>query len=89
MYDLSSYPTEALKEELERREKLIKRVPQMLDDPHIDLIREAANAYIRDMVDGTCRHIDCDCEHYMFEEVMEAFYGPSVWTWLEGMNDLY
>ena len=54
------------------------KCPNLLKKPDIDSIKEMAIDYMT----GDCDHIDCDCQHFMYETVIEAFYGKKVWKYI-------
>lgn len=49
-------------------------------------LQEALEDYLKGGVPGygeeKCAHGDCDCEHFLYEILMESFYGPKVWDYI-------
>lgn len=56
-----------------------KARPKLVSNPNISDLLKRAEAYL-DEVEGD--HVDDDTEHYLFESVMETFYGKDVWLWV-------
>ncbi len=52
--------------------------PDLIKNPDISNIKELAIDYML----GDCLHEDCDCEHYIYEEVIEAFFGKDAWNYI-------
>lgn len=54
----------------------------MLSESDITVLKELAAEYMEIVRSGKCASSDTfdDLEHYMFEVVMEAFYGKNIWA---------
>ena len=76
---LADFTDDELAEELLRRAQSVPAVPEMLDEPLLKYMAQlttmAAN-HIAACVDDTI--YDKDTEHYMYEAVMQMFYGPDI-----------
>lgn len=57
--------------------------PKPLENIDFKHIIRDAKSYIEELAkeDG-CNHEDCDCEHYMFENVMKTVYGKDIFKWI-------
>ena len=57
--------------------------PKPLESIDFKRITDDAKDYIDNLAkkDG-CHHEDCDCEHYMFENVMKTVYGKDIFKWI-------
>lgn len=75
---LKDYSDEELMTEMNRR-KALETAPVMLDNPNYDAIRNSARGVIDEIIQCGC--MDDDTKHYMYETVMEAFYGKDIWKW--------
>jgi hypothetical protein len=53
--------------------------PRLIENPNLEKLRELANRNLDTIVAGKEEHEE---EHFIYEEVMEAFYGPQVWTFI-------
>lgn len=78
MSNLKYATTEELRAELERREKA--NIPEMIPNPDLTRLKEYL-LYAQEFFEEHGREPK-DFEHYVYEKVMEAFYGPSYWSWL-------
>ena len=56
------------------------KCPDLLKNPDISQLKEMAIDYML----GDCNHVDCDCKHYMYETVIEVFYGEKAWKYING-----
>ncbi len=54
--------------------------PQILKEPDIERLKNSAKNYIDTIANG--EYIDDDLEHYMFEDIIFAFYGKDAWNWI-------
>ena len=76
---LSLFTDEELAEEMERRQRVKITIPMPLAniDPEIfDRLKGLAHRYLLSLIDDTVR---CkDGEHYMYEYVMQMFYGQDI-----------
>lgn len=60
--------------------------PEMITDNKLNL--ESLKQQVKDYVERTdCDHVDCDCDHYMFEEAINTFYGNDIWDYINGLDD--
>ena len=76
---LDDYTDEELQEELDDRERN-RSVPQPLEKPDYSNVFASAVEYITDLSETGCE--SKDCEHYMYEMVMEAVYGDKIWDYI-------
>ena len=76
---LAGFTDEALAEELERRERKVTVLPIPLPVPlteYMDRLKDLATRHLESLIDPDVR---CkDTEHYMYEYVMQMFYGPDI-----------
>lgn len=83
--DIKQASIEELEKEIERRNKE-KSIPQMLD---LEIRKNNLIGISKNIEDIVVRHADGkddeDDDHYVFEAVLEAMYGKSIWGW---WNDL-
>ena len=76
---LSTFTDEELAAELELRGQLAVIVPEAFEDPdpeYLKKLRATAQNHIAAFVDPDIR--DKDTAHYMYEYVMQMFYGPNI-----------
>ena len=76
---LSLFTDDELVEELERRGQIAIVIPEILPDPlpkYMAQLRVMAETHILAFVDPDIR--DKDTAHYMYEAVMQMFYGPDI-----------
>lgn len=79
--DLKGVPDELLKAELARREKKKSTYrPIPLANPDLSKLVTLTEIHIREIADGESE--DSDSPHYIYEEVMQALYGPNVFEWI-------
>jgi hypothetical protein len=64
---------------------MIERYPQPLDTPKFNEVIRLCIAYIAEL--NKTGHTHEDSEHYIFQEAMEAVYGPDVWDWINEKED--
>lgn len=80
MSNIKSISTNELLEELARRKTAKKEAPKLVKNPKWDVVIELAKGVVESVsigeVDGSN-----DDEHYMYEEVMKALYGPKYFDW--------
>ena len=55
--------------------------PQMLDPPNLGGLKRACQRYI-DEVAELGGKVDDDYPHYIFEEAVQALFGPEVFKWI-------
>ena len=82
MNDLEQFTDEELEQELEQRK--FKNPPKitMLKDWQIQKNFEQLKKKVSDYVDSVHKREDRDDdEHYMWEHLMETFYGKGYWDW--------
>ena len=83
MSSLDAFTSDDLAKELLRREEINMLIPAPLNAINqqvLGQLRKLAIEYIQSLVDDTIR---CkDAEHYMYEYVMEMFYGPDIWEFI-------
>ncbi len=84
MNTLGTFSTEELKKEIERR-VFIEQRPKILENPDIKKLRNAVEQYV-DFVASEEYCEDNDFDHYIFEDVMTAFYGEDFWAWHNNQN---
>jgi hypothetical protein len=75
---LEHYTDEELKAELDQRQA--PPDPLASEDVNISELAKQASEYIEDVQRDGCP--SKDAEHFIFESVMETFYGKDVWNWL-------
>lgn len=75
MTDLSQFTEEQLEKELERRK--IKR-PVLNSNPNFSQVIRLTEDLINDVLSGEY-HEDNDYKQYIYEEVMTALYGSTLW----------
>ena len=82
MTDLQCYDEEALRAELERREreKKARAIPQPLASPDWARVTEYCHSY----VDQKAKQgwVNDDLKQYIFEAALEAVFGKNVWPWI-------
>ena len=62
-------------------------LPVMLESPNLDELRVAVGDYLRDVYAGEpCDRLS-DHKHFLFETVVEAFYGPGIWDKINSRLD--
>ncbi len=81
---LDDFTDEELQRVIDKRKKLQKdqETPKpldKLDQKAIEGLKKICGEYINEAKDGWIRN---DTEHYIFEAVIEAFYGKKVWEWI-------
>ena len=60
--------------------------PEMIEDSKLDL--SELKRQVQHYVERTdCNHVDCDCDHYMFEEAINTFYGNDIWDYINGLDE--
>ena len=77
--ELARWSDEQLAEELENRGQIAVVIPEILPDldlKFLEQLRNMAKTHIQAFVDPDIR--DKDTEHYMYEAVMQMFYGPDI-----------
>jgi len=52
--------------------------PKLIKNPDLSGVIEQVKEYMKEVSKG---YVDDDTEHYLFEAVLEAFYGENVWEW--------
>jgi hypothetical protein len=64
-------------------EDALKYVPKppLLPRPNLEAVLKLVSRYV-DNVQESCGDDRDDLRHYVFEAVMEAYYGPKVWDYL-------
>ena len=76
---LEEYTSDELAKELLRREEIEIVIPQPLEQFDVGVfqqLRGLASLYLESLVDDTVR---CkDAKHYMYEYVMQMFYGSDI-----------
>ena len=62
-------------------------IPKILPDSEIDYnaLKESAKSIIDEVLQNGC--ISEDSDHYLFEEVMTAFYGQKIFDWIDENTD--
>ena len=79
MEELGKFSDDVLIQELERRERIITVIPALLPTPlieYMDRLNDLATRHLESLIDPEIR---CkDAEHYMYEYVMQMFYGPDI-----------
>lgn len=86
MTDLTDFTDTQLRLELAKREKEAKTPPSIIENPDLSRVVSAAKDIVQNVVDGRY-HEDNDDDHYIFEAVMEALYGPDFWDWLNNNTE--
>lgn len=87
MNDLSNFTLEELKEEIERREKLSKQRPP-IKKPSDERLESMMVWLETSLIDAEREEwVDEDFGHYVFEEVMDAFYGPDFWEYYNSIKE--
>jgi phosphomannomutase len=80
---LEEYTDRELKDELEKREILREKKPLPYSDIRnsalLKPIVSATEAYLQEIKAGSDNH---DLKQYIFEVVMDTFYGKDVWLWI-------
>ena len=69
----------------EFQEQAQTQKPVMLEYPDLTQLRKNVEKYMDEVQkarDGEDFYIDDDWPHWIFEEVMNAFYGKGVWAWI-------
>lgn len=80
--DLEKYSVEQLEKELIRRkEEKLAPPPKVKLDPDYSEVVKMVKGYIKE-VDET-GHDDADWEHYIYEAVLDAIYGPTIWEFFK------
>jgi hypothetical protein len=79
--NLKNYSIDELKAELERREeRKVSEPPQRIKDPDLSVIIDMCEAHVEEIYSGSY-HPDNDFDVYLYEAVMNAFYGREFWEW--------
>jgi hypothetical protein len=81
--DASDLSIDELEQLLEKKRKELKKAPAPLMVPNFDNIVQTAKDYVADIENDREPR---DIEHWCFEAVLEAVYGPKVWHWLNGLH---
>jgi hypothetical protein len=80
---LEEYTDAELKDELEKREILREKKPLPYSDIRCSAllkpIVDATEAYLQELKAGSNNN---DLKQYIFETVMDTFYGKDVWLWI-------
>jgi hypothetical protein len=76
--DLREFSVEQLQDEIKRRNAALSR-PQVLAKPNYDDLMKSVEDYLDDVEAGT---VDDDSQHYLYETLLEAFYGNDIWKWI-------
>ena len=82
--NLNDYSTNDLKEEIERRETLPEK-PSMLKEPNLDSLQSSAKSYIEYVWGDEYFEDSTDYEHYIFEDVIQTFYGENIFDKINKM----
>lgn len=81
---LKHFTTEEIEKELEERKeckKLRSAMPKPLEKPNLTGLRDLLQEYM-EFVASDEYHEDNDYRHYIYEKVIETFYGRRFWDWL-------
>ena len=73
-----------------KKEPVNHKVPNLLkplSEVDIQELQNSAISYVEDATSLNCNHEDCDCKHYIFEEVIDAFYKKEIWDVLNKQVD--
>jgi Holliday junction resolvase RusA-like endonuclease len=76
--DLKEFSVEQLQDEIKRRNAALSR-PQVLAKPDYDDLMKSVIDHLDDIEAGT---EDDDSQHYLYETLLEAFYGTDIWKWI-------
>ena len=80
MSDLKDKSTEELQAELERRKASGEKLkPELLAAPDLSKLKLLCVSYLDAVAED---EVDDDMDRYIFEAAMEAFYGGSVWEYV-------
>jgi hypothetical protein len=81
--NINDISTEQLKQELDRR--LAPRVSRPKQKLEVDFerFRNLLESYVNKW---STLGLQDDDEHFIFEEVVEAFYGKDFWQWYNGLR---
>jgi len=86
MSKLQDFSEAQLEEELHSRKEVQRQSdkPCMIEDPDYKALRHLCQKYIDDLYVHSW--VDDDLKHYIFEAAMKAFFGKSVWDWINKQN---
>lgn len=78
MKGLSEFSIEELEAEIKKRNE----PPDPIASKHINLtkLQKQAAEYLQQIKEKG--YTDDDSEHFIFEAVMETFYGTDIWKWI-------
>lgn len=84
---LEGYEYEGLEtRNLGKEESTTDDKPEMITHNKLNL--ESLKKQVKDYVERTdCDHVDCDCQHYLFEEVIDTFYGKDIWDYINSFDE--
>lgn len=77
--ELARWSDKQLVEELEQRGQVVTIIPELLLEPlpkYMDQLRKMAETHVQACVDPDIW--DKNTTHYMYEAVMQMFYGPDI-----------
>ena len=77
---LKEFTDEELKRELERRSNIRLNKPTQFDIPDLNPLRTILQEYIDEATENN--YVSEDFEQYIFETVMNVFYGVDVWDYI-------
>ena len=81
--NLSSFSSEAMVEELERREKEKREVPEILNDPDYPQLVRCLELFIKRMNDSSFGRLDEKKEtKSIAEATIEILLGRNHWAWI-------
>lgn len=83
---LKAFSTDELRGMLEEKEGERIHPPSPLDEPDYSKLRDLAVSIIDEMVSGEY-HEDNDNDHWAYEAMMVAVYGPEIWKWIESLTE--
>lgn len=73
---------EEIEAEIDRRQeqRRIKAIPQQVENPDFAKLRAYVHEGVMELA-GKEHRTPKDFDHYVFEHVMQALYGPKIWEW--------
>ena len=87
MMKLKDFTTEQLEKELERR-KIRVEPPEMIENPDLEPIIKILNDYV-EYINGEGFCEDNDYPEFIYETVINVFFGEDFWDWFNKKNSLY
>lgn len=79
---IADFSAAELREMADEKEKILKTLPEQFSERAVDdrSLRHVLSEYVKRI--AHYGELDGDDEHYIYEAVMEAYYGKDIWEFI-------